>query len=186
GVGVDQMIIEMARLMPAVIVTIDVALAQVARINSIAVLNLNDLANALKSALIPGEVVKVKLIRDGEQPGQAVGFLPDGTMVVAEDGSASIGDAVDLTVTSSLQTSAGRLIFARLGSSSAGQIQSLPVAMPDAMLTSHPQPTQSTASQPASTSPPAGSESDTRPQGPFPPAKTFRPTRPGTPRNPRR
>jgi len=114
GKAVDQMLVELARTMPAVIVTTDVALSQVAKIAGVAVLNLNDLANSLKSSLIPGEVLTVKLIRAGEQPGQGVGYLPDGAMIVAENGAGRVGQTVELMVTSSLQTSAGRLIFARI------------------------------------------------------------------------
>ncbi|CAG1006162.1 putative PIN and TRAM-domain containing protein YacL [Phycisphaerales bacterium] len=114
GKAVDQMLVELARSMPALILTSDVGLARVASIQNVGVLNLNDLANSLKSALVPGEQMTLKLLRAGEQPGQAVGFLPDGTMIVVEDGAPRIGQVAALTVTSSLQTSAGRLIFARL------------------------------------------------------------------------
>lgn len=114
GKAVDQMLVELARTMPALILTSDMGLARVATIQNVGILNLNDLANSLKSALVPGENLTLKLIRAGEQPGQAVGFLPDGTMIVVEDGGTRIGQTTPLTVTSSLQTSAGRLIFARL------------------------------------------------------------------------
>ncbi|MDX2130868.1 MAG: PIN/TRAM domain-containing protein [Planctomycetota bacterium] len=114
GKNVDLMLVELARTMPAIILTADVGLARVAGIQNVGVLNLNDLANALKSALIPGESITLKIMRAGEQPGQGVGFLPDGTMVVVEDGGQRIGQVAPLTVVSSLQTSAGRLIFARL------------------------------------------------------------------------
>ena len=113
GKSADQMLVEMARTMPALILTTDVALAQVARIENIGVLSINDLANALKSSVVAGESISVKLLRAGEQPGQAVGYLPDGAMVVAENGEPLIGKVADLTVISSLQTSAGRPIFAR-------------------------------------------------------------------------
>lgn len=183
GIGVDQMVIEMARLMPAIIVTTDVALAQVAKINGISVLNLNDLANALKSAFVPGELVTVKLMREGEQQGQAVGYLPDGTMVVAEDGGPRLGETVDLTVTSSLQTSAGRLIFARLNLPVATSAGATVPASPAAEA-SQTDPVASGNGQQTPES--SGSEPSKLPQGPFPPPKAFRPTRPGTPRNPRR
>lgn len=175
GIGVDQMIIELARLMPAFVVTTDVALAQVARLNGISVLNINDLANAIKTAVVPGQTIAVQLMRPGEQPGQAVGFLPDGTMVVADQAAALIGSTVDLVVSSSLQTSAGRLIFA----SPLAAAGSPPEAA---------EPPAAAASDPAAQdgqSPPA--EKQAAPQrGPFPPPAAFRPTRPGTPRNPRR
>ena len=188
GIGADQMLIEMARLMPAIIVTTDVALAQVAKINNISILNLNDLANALKSSFVPGEVVSIRLIREGEQAGQAVGFLPDGTMVVAEDGAAAIGQTVNMTVTSSLQTSAGRLIFARIGPDAKG------VTKPgDAPITAQATGVAHAATDVGATAVPAAptpAAADTSPPvpptTPFPPAKVFRPTRPGSPRNPRR
>ena len=175
GIGVDQMIIELARLMPAFVVTTDVALAQVARLNGIAVLNINDLANAIKTAAIPGQTVTVQLMRPGEQPGQAVGFLPDGTMVVAEHAATLIGSTVDLVVSSSLQTSAGRLIFASLVSSASSPAQhasEVPAAEAESL--DEGDAASGDVDQPGA------------PRGPFPPPKAFRPTRPGTPRNPRR
>lgn len=119
GKAVDQMLVELARQMPGVIVTSDVALARIAGFQKIPVLNLNDVANALRPAFVPGETLALTLVRKGEQEGQAVGFLEDGTMVVAEDGEPAIGTHVELTVRTSLQTSAGRLIFARLGDTEA-------------------------------------------------------------------
>ncbi len=115
GKGVDQNLVELARRISGMIVTTDVALARIAAIHQVPVLNINDLANAVKPNVLPGESITIKLIRPGEQPGQAVGYLPDGTMVVAEDGEHDIGRQVSLTVTSALQTSAGRLIFGRVG-----------------------------------------------------------------------
>jgi uncharacterized protein YacL len=78
------------------------------------VINLNDVANALKPIVLPGEGLTVKLIKRGEEPGQGVGYLDDGTMVVTEQGAHHLGETVRLTVTSVLQTSAGRMIFGRL------------------------------------------------------------------------
>ena len=115
GKAVDQMLVESAKRTPATIVTTDVGLSRVAGIQGVTVLNLNDVANALKPSVIPGEGLHVRLIKPGEQRGQGVGYLDDGTMVVAEDGAGYIGDEVDLVVTSTLQTSAGRLIFGRIG-----------------------------------------------------------------------
>ncbi len=112
--SVDQMLIELARAMPALIVTADVGLARVAQLQGVSILNLNDLANALKPSLIPGSTLSVRLMRVGEQPTQGVGYLDDGTMVVAEDGAPRVGQTVSLVVTGALQTSGGRLIFARL------------------------------------------------------------------------
>lgn len=112
--AVDHMLVDLARQLPAIIVTADVGLRQVAAIHGVIVLNLNDLANALKPNVIPGEQLHVQLLRRGEHATQAVGYLPDGTMVVAEDGIERIGEEVVLSVTSSLQTSAGRMIFGRI------------------------------------------------------------------------
>lgn len=112
--SVDQMLVELAKAMPALVATSDIGLARNAQIQGVGVLNLNDLANALKPSLLPGSTVSVRLIRQGEQPAQGVGYLDDGTMVVAEDGAPRVGQTVTLTVTGALQTSGGRLIFARL------------------------------------------------------------------------
>ncbi|MCB9845739.1 MAG: PIN/TRAM domain-containing protein [Phycisphaeraceae bacterium] len=114
GKAVDQMLVEFAGSMPAIVVTTDVGLARVAKIQGVRVINVNDLANSLKPSVIPGETFEVRLIKAGEQAGQGVGYLDDGTMVVAEDGGSHVGRTVTLMVTSTLQTSAGRLIFARV------------------------------------------------------------------------
>lgn len=114
GVGVDQMLVERARQLPAVIVTTDTGLARVAAIHNVPVLNLNDLANALKPSVLAGETLRVQLMKRGEQRSQGVGYMPDGTMVVVEEAAERVGSEVEAVVTSSLQTSAGRMIFARL------------------------------------------------------------------------
>ncbi len=115
GKAVDQMLVELAREMPGMIVTSDLALARIAGFRGVPVLNINDLANALKPALVPGDTLDIRLLKPGEQPGQAVGYLDDGTMVIAENGAEQIGQDVTLTVRSTLQTSAGRMIFGRVG-----------------------------------------------------------------------
>ncbi len=112
--AVDLALIELSTRMPAMLVTLDVALSRIATIQNIPTLNINDLANALKPVVIPGKMIHVELIKPGEQHGQAVGYLPDGTMVVAEDGYPYIGQTRDLVITSSMQTAAGRLLFARV------------------------------------------------------------------------
>ncbi|MEZ6241933.1 MAG: TRAM domain-containing protein [Phycisphaerales bacterium] len=114
GKAVDQMLVELARRLSGIVATNDVALARIAEIQGVPVLNINDLANALKPSVIPGEALRLKILKPGEQPGQGVGYLDDGTMVVAEDGQSHIGSVVELQVTSTLQTSAGRLIFGRI------------------------------------------------------------------------
>jgi uncharacterized protein YacL len=114
GKSVDPMLVELARQLQATIVTTDVGLSRVAGIQGVRVLNLNDIANALKPAVIPGEQLSIRLLKAGEHPQQGVGYLEDGTMVVAENGRRHVGEDVTLTVTSTLQTSAGRLIFGRV------------------------------------------------------------------------
>ncbi len=113
GKNVDAMIVEHAREVGAAVLTTDSGLARVASIQGVSALNLNDLAAALKPSVIPGETLDIELVRKGEQAGQGVGYLDDGTMVVAENGAGLIGTRVTLTVTSSLQTAAGRMIFGR-------------------------------------------------------------------------
>jgi uncharacterized protein YacL len=77
-------------------------------------LNLNDLSIAVRTQAVPGAEMKIDIVREGESPSQGIGFLPDGTMVVVEDGGESIGELVTIKITNSLQTSAGRMIFAAL------------------------------------------------------------------------
>jgi uncharacterized protein YacL len=132
GKAVDQMLVELARQMPATIITADVGLSRVAQIHGVSVLNLNDVANALKPALLPGETLVVRIIKAGEQANQGVGYLDDGTMVVAENAALRIGEDASLLVTSTLQTSAGRLIFAKLADEVAGSRSPLLAAGPAA------------------------------------------------------
>ena len=88
--------------------------ADASGINGVDVLNINKLANCLKPVVLPGEEMTVKLVKQGKDPSQAIGYLDDGTMIVAEDGRRMIGSTTKITVTSVLQTSAGRMIFGRL------------------------------------------------------------------------
>ncbi|HEY8425419.1 MAG TPA: TRAM domain-containing protein [Limnochordales bacterium] len=110
---VDSRLIKLAQRMGARVVTSDFNLNKVAALHGVSVLNVNELANALKPVVLPGEEMTVQLIRDGREQGQGVGYLDDGTMIVVDGGRRYIGETVDVTVTSVLQTSAGRLIFAR-------------------------------------------------------------------------
>lgn len=110
---VDQKLIELARRKGAKIVTTDYNLNKVAKLHGIEVLNVNELVNALRPVVLPGETLKVQVIREGKEPEQGVGYLEDGTMVVIEDGKKSIGQEVEITVTSVLQTPSGRIIFGR-------------------------------------------------------------------------
>lgn len=112
--GVDEMLVDLARQLDGKVVTNDYNLNKVAQLRGVTVININDLANALKPVVLPGETMSIKVIKPGEEVGQGVGYLDDGTMVVVEGGRERMGENVDLTVTSVLQTSAGRMIFGRM------------------------------------------------------------------------
>ncbi len=114
---VDQRLVVLAKHLGGKVVTNDYNLNKIARLQGVDVINLNDLANALKPIVLPGEGLTVKLIKRGEEPGQGIGYLDDGTMVVTEQGAYHLGESVRLTVTSVLQTSAGRMIFGRMDAS---------------------------------------------------------------------
>ena len=111
---VDAKLIKLARLMDATILTNDFNLNKVAELHGVVVLNINELANALKPVVLPGEEMTVHVVKDGKESGQGVAYLDDGTMVVVDGGRRHIGDSVGVLVTSVLQTSAGRMIFAKL------------------------------------------------------------------------
>jgi len=110
---VDEKLVILAKQYNARILTTDFNLNKVAQIDGVTVLNINDLANALKPAVLPDEVMEVKLIKEGKELTQAVGYLDDGTMVVVDNGRNYLGRNVEVLVTSVLQTSAGRMIFTR-------------------------------------------------------------------------
>ncbi len=110
---VDQQLVTLAKKMDGRIVTNDYNLNKVAQIRGVEVININELANALKPVFLPGESMTVKIIKPGEEPGQGVGYLEDGTMVVVEGGRDRIGETIPIMVTSMLQTSAGRMVFGR-------------------------------------------------------------------------
>jgi uncharacterized protein YacL len=114
GRSVDHMLLDMAKEQNLRILTTDYNLNKVAQIQGVSVLNINDLANAVKSTAMPGETMSIEIIKAGESPTQGVGYMPDGTMVVVEHAADHIGHSVMLTVTNSLQTSAGRMIFGRM------------------------------------------------------------------------
>jgi len=111
---VDQRLVTLARKIDGRIVTNDYNLNKVAQIRGLEVINVNDLANALKPVFLPGESMQVKIIKAGEEIGQGVGYLEDGTMVVVESARERIGETVPILVTSVLQTSAGRMVFGRV------------------------------------------------------------------------
>lgn len=116
GQPVDMKLVLLAKHLEGKIVTGDYNLNKVARLHNVEVINLNDLANALKPIFLPGERVRVKLVKPGEEEGQGVGYLDDGTMIVVENGRNHVGKEVEIEVTSILQTSAGRMIFGRFHS----------------------------------------------------------------------
>ena len=89
-----------------------------ATVKGVEVININQLANALKPAVLPGEEMTIQIIRDGKEQGQGVGYLDDGTMIVIDGGRNHIGKTVTINVTSVLQTAAGRMVFAKLKSAS--------------------------------------------------------------------
>lgn len=111
---VDQQLVNLAQKIDGRIVTNDYNLNKVAKIRGVGVLNINDLAKALKPLFLPGESMSVKIIKPGEEQGQGVGYLEDGTMVVVEAARDKVGQTVPIVVTSALQTSAGRMVFGRI------------------------------------------------------------------------
>ena len=120
GGSVDHMLLEVAADQGMRVLTTDYNLEKVANIRNVAVLNLNEMASALKPQVIPGETLKIEIVKRGESPGQGVGYMPDGTMVVVEEAADRVGEDLILIVTNSLQTSAGRMIFGRASDSRGG------------------------------------------------------------------
>jgi len=109
----DAKLVRLAQELEGKVVTNDYNLNRVAHVEGVAVLNVNELANAVKPVVLPGEEMHVQVIRDGKEANQGVGYLDDGTMIVVENGRRLIGEATDVVVTSVLQTAAGRMIFAK-------------------------------------------------------------------------
>jgi len=110
---VDSKLVKLAQQMHGTVLTNDFNLNKVAQVQSVPVLNINELSNAVKPVVLPGEEMVVTIVKDGKEPGQGVAYLDDGTMVVVEDGRHLIGSTVTTIVTSILQTAAGRMIFVR-------------------------------------------------------------------------
>ncbi|MEK6564962.1 MAG: PIN domain-containing protein [Candidatus Omnitrophota bacterium] len=111
---VDAKLVKLAKLLGAMVLTVDFNLNRVATIQNVRVLNINELANALKPVVFPGETMEIKLIKEGKEHNQAIGYLEDGTMVVVEEGRKFIGQTMKVAVTSVLQTQAGRMIFTKM------------------------------------------------------------------------
>jgi uncharacterized protein YacL len=110
---VDAKLIKLAKLLKGKVVTNDYNLNKIAELEGAKVVNMNQLAEALKPVVLPGEELNVHIIKEGKEPGQGVGYLDDGTMVVVDNGKSRIGRKLRVTVTSVLQTAAGRMIFTK-------------------------------------------------------------------------
>ncbi|MCB1021180.1 MAG: TRAM domain-containing protein [Bryobacterales bacterium] len=117
---VDQKLIELAKEIDGKIVTNDFNLNKLAQLQGVHVLNINELANAIKPVVLPGEIMKVFILKEGKEHNQGVAYLDDGTMVVVDNARDQISKTVDISVTSVLQTTAGKMIFGRFGDESAG------------------------------------------------------------------
>jgi uncharacterized protein YacL len=111
--AVDDKLIELAKRTGANILTNDFNLNKVAQLHGVTVLNINELANALKPVVLPGETMRVFVLKEGKEPTQGVAYLDDGTMVVVDNARRMISKTIDITVTSVLQTTAGKMIFGR-------------------------------------------------------------------------
>lgn len=110
---VDSKLLKLAQVLSGKVITNDYNLNKVAEFQGVPVLNINELANAVKPVVLPGEEMKIQIIKDGKESGQGVAYLDDGTMIVVEGGRKHIGETKDVIVTSVLQTAAGRMIFAK-------------------------------------------------------------------------
>ena len=110
---VDSKLVKLAKITNGIVVTNDFNLNKVCDLQSVQVLNINDLANAVKPVVLPGEELRVQVIKDGKEQKQGIAYLDDGTMIVVEEGRNYIGKSIEVLVTSVLQTSAGRMIFAK-------------------------------------------------------------------------
>ena len=111
---VDSKLLKMAQKIDGFIVTNDYNLNKVAEFQGVNVLNINELSNAIKPVVLPGEEMSLIVVKEGKEPGQGVGYLNDGTMIIVEGGAKYIGEEIGVVVTSALQTSAGRMIFAKV------------------------------------------------------------------------
>jgi uncharacterized protein YacL len=111
---VDAKLVRLAMDINGSLLTNDYNLNKVASVQRVPVLNINDLAQAIRPTYLPGDSLDLKILKEGKEPAQGIGYLNDGTMVVVEDGRDHMGDSMEVVVTSALQTSAGRMIFAKL------------------------------------------------------------------------
>ena len=109
--AVDAKLVALAKKIAGKLVTNDFNLNKVAELQGVKILNVNQLANAMKPVVLPGEMMNVKIIKDGKEPGQGIAYLDDGTMIIVDNAQRYQGASVIVTVTSVLQTTAGRMIF---------------------------------------------------------------------------
>jgi uncharacterized protein YacL len=123
GQSVDMKLVLLAKQLEAKIVTGDFNLNKVAKLHNVEVINLNEVANSLRPQFLPGETFQIRIVKPGEGPDQGVGYLDDGTMVVVDGGRARIGQTLGVVVTGTLQTNAGRMIFARIDDGNRSDIQ---------------------------------------------------------------
>jgi uncharacterized protein YacL len=114
GGDVDKQLIKIAKQLKAKIATVDYNLNKAASVSGIRVLNVNELANCLKTVVLPGEKLKIRVVQKGKEEGQGVGYLEDGTMVVIEEGDGLVGQQVEVEVSRVLQTAAGKMVFSKL------------------------------------------------------------------------
>ncbi|MBL8094355.1 MAG: PIN domain nuclease [Anaerolineales bacterium] len=117
---VDDKLVTLAKKLNCAVLTNDYNLNHVAQLQGVKVLNVNELANAVKVVFLPGETLRVTIIQDGKEPSQGVGYLDDGTMVVVDDGRRQMNQSINVVVTKIFQTTAGRMVFARLEPTSVG------------------------------------------------------------------
>lgn len=111
---VDAKLVKLAKVLGARLLTVDFNLNRIASLQGVKILNINELTNALKAVVFPGEILLIKLIKEGKEHNQAIGYLDDGTMVVVEEAKKLLGHDIKVLVTSSLQTQAGRMIFGKI------------------------------------------------------------------------
>ena len=129
--GVDQRLMHLAKSLAARVLTNDYNLNKVAQLSDVDVININDLSSALRPVVVPGEKMRVLIVKPGEEAGQGVGYLEDGTMVVVEQARTHLNSEIEFVVTRALQTSAGRMIFGRLGQEPAAAPTRRPHPHPD-------------------------------------------------------
>ena len=137
---VDMKLIELAKVYDGKIVTNDFNLNKVAGLHGVQVLNINELANSLKPIVLPGEAMKVFILKEGKEYNQGVAYLDDGTMVVVDNARKMIGKTIDISVTSVLQTTAGKMIFGKFDERAAGPVAPRPDAVQRPTSATRPQP----------------------------------------------